>query len=148
MRMRKYQGGGSTPQGDPDTIQKLIDAAKSSAPDLLKTLFKANILPLNVVDTVLRSMGGEEDGESTMRGTETVHDMISSRKLPEYKPESERSASPLILTPRPDEAPEYMEPIGAQEIPSNVFRVIKGKPADGKQKAAEELMKMLRSQGY
>ena len=148
MRMRKYQGGGSTPQDDPETIQKIIDAAKSGGVDLIKTLFKANMLPLNVVDMVLESMRGEgeENEESTMRGTDMVRDMIASGELPEQLPEQGPVAE--RVAPRPERAPDPMDPIGMSEVPNKLPRVIKMSPDARRQEAAEELMKMLRSQGY
>ena len=51
-----------------------------------------------------------------------------------------------IMYPRSENL-EYMEPIGPQEIQNKLPRLIKG-GGDSRQKATEELMKMLERRGY
>ena len=148
MRMRKYQGGGSTPQGDPETIQKLIDAAKSGGVDFIELLLKGGFnIPTLLTDPILSYLRGEgeEAGESAKRGTDMVRDMIASGKLQEQGPIAER------VTLRPERAPDSMEPIGMSEVQNKLPRVLKTRRAPDPMKpigVSEELMKMLRSQGY
>ena len=148
MRMRKYQGGGSTPQGDPETIQKLIDAAKSGGVDFIELLLKGGFnIPTQLTDPILSYLRGEgeEAGGSAMRGTDMVRDMIASGKLQEQGPIAER------VTLRPERAPDSMEPIGMSEVQNKLPRVLKTRRAPDPMKpigVSEELMKMLRSQGY